>query len=224
MLSIVDLIDAGTVRLDLAAYLMARISKGASFMTGARPGGAGKTAVMCALLNLCPADVELVAADAPPPRLQPGKRICCICHEIGAGPYFAYLWGRELRAYSGLSEQGYLLATNLHADDVDEARAQVCIENGVPEKHFNAFDLLLFLRVEGHGFHATRTVSKVYASGRTTPHRLIYEDGVFHARPDTAPQYVSQCRNFLEELARSPIRTIEGVREHVLRFLTSAAP
>ena len=54
MLSIFDLLAAKTLDLDLAAYLMARISLGASFMVGSVPGGAGKTTVMCALLNFIP--------------------------------------------------------------------------------------------------------------------------------------------------------------------------
>jgi Flp pilus assembly CpaF family ATPase len=43
MLSIVDLIDAGTMSPELAAYSLAAIGGGASFMVGALPGGAGKT-------------------------------------------------------------------------------------------------------------------------------------------------------------------------------------
>ncbi len=42
MLSVLDLLDAHTLDLDLAAYLMARTTRGASFMVGARPGGAGQ--------------------------------------------------------------------------------------------------------------------------------------------------------------------------------------
>ena len=62
MLSVFDLITAKTLDLDLAAYLMARISKGSSFMVGSVPGGAGKTTVMCALLNFLPIDLPIVAA------------------------------------------------------------------------------------------------------------------------------------------------------------------
>ena len=51
MLSIVDLIDAGTVDKSIAAYFLAVISKGKSFLVGAKPGGAGKTTVMGALLK-----------------------------------------------------------------------------------------------------------------------------------------------------------------------------
>ena len=63
MLSEVDLLSANTVTPDLAAYLLAAIRGGASFMVGAQPGGAGKTTVMGALLNFVPANVELRPAD-----------------------------------------------------------------------------------------------------------------------------------------------------------------
>ncbi len=45
MLSIAGLIEAGTVTRDLAAYSLAAIGTGASFMVGALPGGAGMTTV-----------------------------------------------------------------------------------------------------------------------------------------------------------------------------------
>ena len=42
MLSVVDLIEAGTMSRDLAAYCLAAIGGGASFLVGAMPGGAGE--------------------------------------------------------------------------------------------------------------------------------------------------------------------------------------
>ena len=60
MLSLVDLIAAGTVDLPLAAYLAAAMRSGASLLLGARPGGAGKTTVMsheiagCDQSAICP--------------------------------------------------------------------------------------------------------------------------------------------------------------------------
>ena len=63
MLSIVDLLEAGTLSPALAAYLLAAISRGASFMVGALPGSAGKTTVMGALLNFVPATIALKPAD-----------------------------------------------------------------------------------------------------------------------------------------------------------------
>jgi hypothetical protein len=58
MLTLPDLVQAGTMDLPMAGYLMAAVSSGASFMVGCVPGGGGKTTVMGALLNVGPADVE----------------------------------------------------------------------------------------------------------------------------------------------------------------------
>jgi len=112
MLSVFDLLAAKTLDPDLAAYLMARISTGSSFMAGSVPGGAGKTTVMCALLNFVPVDVPLIAAtdqavyEAANARISP-RCACYLCHEIGSGSYFAYLWADALRAYCSRVENGY---------------------------------------------------------------------------------------------------------------------
>jgi len=228
MLSIFDLLAAKTLDLDLAAYLMARISKGASFMVGAVPGGAGKTTVMCALLNFVPADIPLVpatpesvcgAGDETASRLA-----CYVCHEIGSGSYFAYLWSDALRNYCQLSERGYMLATNLHADDIDEARDQICGSNSVQSGHFNRFELLMFLRVKGGYFDARRWIDLVYASDSSSEHELIFTagDGLNKDRCNSDPQYVAACRDFLSEMAPET-QTIEQTRVRVLEFLARRA-
>jgi len=77
MLSVVDLIEAGTLTAELGAYCLAAVEQGASFMVGALPGGAGKTTVMGALLNFVPAGVELVPANGQDVIIQtdrPGTR------------------------------------------------------------------------------------------------------------------------------------------------------
>ena len=50
MLSVVDLLEAGTLSPAQAAWLLRRILRGSSWLVGAGPGGAGKTTVMSALL------------------------------------------------------------------------------------------------------------------------------------------------------------------------------
>ena len=226
MLSTFDLLKADTLDLDLAAYLMARISQGASLMVGANPGGAGKTTVMCALLNFLPSNVTLAAATeqtvARLAQLPAAHRTCLICHEIGAGPYFAYLWGDALRRYCALSDTGCLLATNLHADTLEEARSQVCVENGVPEPHFNAFNLLVFLRLSG-GWAATRRhVETVYASDGRSAHQLVYRYGSGFQTGDTLldEAHYRLCKGFLEQHAAGSVKTIEQTRRLVVDFLT----
>ncbi|HQE82461.1 MAG TPA: hypothetical protein PLM14_05635 [Candidatus Hydrogenedentes bacterium] len=224
MLSVFDLLAAGTLELDLAAFFMARISRGASFMVGAKPGGAGKTTVMCALLNFVPADTVLAAATDDAirrlSRVELAGRTCLICHEIGAGPYFAYLWGEPLRRYYALSAKGCMLATNLHADDIGEARTQVCGDNDVPQAQFTAFHLLAFMRVDD-GWRSPRRVATVHSSNGTSPHQLVYQfgRGLQHADAGLDPGYFAECRKFIARHADGTVRTIEKTRRLVLDFL-----
>jgi len=208
MLSVPDLIEAGTLDIGLAAELMARLQAGASLLVGARPGGAGKTTVMCALLNVGPLDCRLVAATpeavAAAPDAATSPKCCYVCHEIGAGSWYAYLWGAPLRAYCRLD---HMLATNLHADDADEARDQICGDNGVPEAHFNRFDVQLYLRVGRGAAGYRRHVEKVHFSGRL--------------QPDAAR--VSACRAFLAHCGDTGIRTIQAVRSELARWAARGA-
>jgi len=233
MLSIFDLLEANTLDIDLAAYLMSRISKGASFMVGALPGGAGKTTVMCALLNLVQPGCRLIAAtpDAVRNVHQPPKDNleCAICHEISPGHYFAYLWDDDLRRYYALHDKGYILATNLHADDINEARDQVCRQNRVPEAHFNAFNLLIFLRVEGGFFNTRRGIDKVYDSKGSASHTLVYDAGEGSKSPKSSDYVISDltwqhnCKTFLSETFDRGVRTIEDTRNAFLNFICDSS-
>ncbi len=228
MLSVFDLLAAKTLDLDLSAYLMARIGRGSSFMVGSVPGGAGKTTVMCALLNFVPADVPLIAATPEAvykaSKAAASSRACYICHEIGSGSYFAYLWSDALRAYCRLSENGHMLATNLHADDLNEAKDQVCGDNGVRKEHFNRFELLIFLRIEDSYLKIRRRIEKVYSSDGLTGHVLVFDAGNNKKIVPqinnyvVEPDYVSACRDFLKKMSRKT-RTIEQTRQRVAEFL-----
>ncbi len=228
MLSVFDLLAAETLDLDLAAYLMARISKGSSFMVGSVPGGAGKTTVMCALLNFVPVDVPLIPATPEAvykaAKAKTSPRGCYVCHEIGSGPYFAYLWEDALRTYCGLFEQGHMLATNLHADNLEEARDQVCGANNVQVGHFSRFELLIFLRIDDGYFKAHRWIDAVYSSNGSFEHAPVFhasdnktlEENAKHFLAD--PGYVSACRDFLKQMAPT-MCTIEHTRRAVVEFL-----
>jgi len=233
MLSVVDLLDAGTLDLDLAAYLAAAISRGASFLVGAVPGGAGKTTVMAALLNFVPPDCRLAAADSGATvrralSHRPAEPTCFICHEIGAGPYFAYLWGRDARDFFALTRAGYTIATNLHADTIEQCRDQLCRQNGVADDDFHRCNLCMFLSLSGRNwFEQRRRIAAVYESDGRSPHRLVARwnprtdsferPGQSRLVPPDDPHYLS-LRDFLAELARADIRTVEEVRGRFLEF------
>jgi len=226
MLSVVDLLEAGTITPELAAYALAAIGRGASFLVGARPGGVGKTTVMCALLNFVPRDVELAPADGleaiAAGMESAAPRRCYICHEIGSGPYYAYLWGEELRAYFELPSAGHTLATNLHADTYEEARNQICTENSVAETVLRRVQLMFFLSVRRSGRSATRRIETVWESGGSAAHKQLFSaDG---PNPGLKPsslvsaQELARARQALEQILKSGARTIEEVRSRIIRL------
>jgi len=157
MLTVVDLIDAGTLSIDMAAAVMEALANGSSILTGARPGGAGKTTVLAAFLNLLPPDVVITTVDEPlmiqraldrPPQ-QP---TCYLVHEIGAGHWYGYLWGRPVADYFRLITGPHRIASCLHADTLEEL-TDILLG---PPLHVNAADLdrvgiLGFMRMDSLG-------------------------------------------------------------------------
>ena len=224
MLSLIDLIDAGTVDVPLAAYLVAAMRYGASLLVGARPGGAGKTAVMAALLNFLPnattiqavgsrAVLDLASQDPTP------GATCYLAHEIGAGMYYAYLWDGEARDFFALAARGHTIATNLHADTLEETHDQLCLENGVAPAHLAAVTLKVYLHVDrSDRLNFKRRVSYVYESDGVEDRLLWRRDrhGTFE-RQDVESATVSPVEEtayarFLTALRRRNIRHIEDVR------------
>ncbi|MCD6407686.1 hypothetical protein J7L87_01375 [bacterium] len=164
MLTVVDLIKRGTLTITQASFLMEEISKGSSFIVGAKPGGAGKTTVMCALLNFLPPGIKIIPAENME-ILEKGKnreKSCFLCHEIGKGPYYAYLWGEELLKFFELKKYGHIIVSNLHADTLNEAKIQITRQNPVPEELFNSVELYIFLKVERKGWEYSRKIDKIW--------------------------------------------------------------
>jgi len=227
MLSLVDLIDAGTVDLPLAGYLAAVMQTGASVLVGAQPGGAGKTTVMCALLNFLPADVELRVVSSQGVLTRAIRRdgdgsACYLAHEISPARYYAYIWDAEARRFFQLAKQGHLIASNLHADTLDETREQLCGENGVDPELLDEVTLKLFIgtrRTGGWGMD--RWISTVYESDGSGD-RLVWSgsglDQFSRSRGSAviSPEREEECQDFLRELVRSDTRTIPAVRRAVI--------
>jgi hypothetical protein len=227
-LSLVDLLDAGSVDLPLAAYLAAAMRGGASLLVGARPGGAGKTAVMCALLNWLPDRTVIRPVDSPAV-LEAGKEdaspqnTCYLAHEIGAGPYYAYIWGSSARAFFGLAARGHITASNLHADTLQETQDQLCRENGVPSTHLDAVTLKVYLHMErGRGWAVRRWISEVYESDGNGDHLLWMgaDKAKFFRQaasdivsPDQEDLYIG----LLTKLSQRGIRHIDQVRRAAVK-------
>jgi hypothetical protein len=149
MLSVVDLLEAGTLSLAQAAWLVARVAEGSSWLVGARPGGAGKTTLMAALLAMIPEGqrVRLTLARGRWRDALPGETV--VSYELSPGTYDAYIWGAGVRQLTELGRTGCRIVANLHADSLEEAREQVVADCGATEAGFQAFSLFLPLRLAG---------------------------------------------------------------------------
>lgn len=151
MLSVVDLVEAGTLDMPQAAHLVARIEGGASWLVGAQPGGAGKTTIMSALLAMLPANEPVWVAGADPhwDSARPGE--CIVAYEISPGPFHGYIWGGKVRLMAQRGPAGCRLVANLHADTIAEARQQIVGDCGASEEGFLAFGLFLPITLRSAG-------------------------------------------------------------------------
>ena len=226
MLSLVDLVAAGSIDLPAAAYLAATMRSGASLLVGARPGGAGKTAVMCALLNFLPNQTSIRAIssryviDDARRNDRPGET-CYLAHEIGAGSYYAYVWDQEARAFFRLVSLGHIIASNLHTDTLEETWDQLCGENEIPQAHVDAVTLKVYLRnTRGRGWNVQRWVSHIYESDGED--RLLWTGAPGEAFTRHSPSRVvtiadeSEYASFLQGLLKKKVRHMEQVRAALL--------
>jgi hypothetical protein len=228
MLSLIDLIEAETIDRPLGAYLAAAMRSGASLLVGARPGGAGKTTVMAALLNFLPHRTRIRAVDdravlAEAEGNEQYGRTCYLAHEISSATYYyAYIWGNEARRFFSLAAQGHTIASNLHADTLEETRDQLCRENGVAEAHLRAVTLKLYMGIARSGSQGIRRwLNRVYESDGSQ-NRLLWQNeagnGFVRSQESrlVSTEQERKYADFLEKLIGQEVRTIEQVRRKLV--------
>ncbi|MFW6438283.1 MAG: hypothetical protein ACOCZ7_04635, partial [Armatimonadota bacterium] len=160
MLSVVDLIEDGTLDAPTSGLLLSFMAAGASFLTAAGPGGVGKTTLMAVLLSFLPPGERIRTVTDPHNLRETDGPTCWLCHEIGAGHWFGYLWGREAAQFLALQRSGRI-AGSLHADTDEEIAAQLLGPRvGAAEKDLAAVDLLLTMVCVG----GMRRVNTIYES------------------------------------------------------------
>jgi hypothetical protein len=222
----------------MAAFALCAIAGNASILTAARPSGAGKTTLMAAMLAFLPPGERLrtvgSGASHVPRRFTP-RQECLLSHEIGSGPYFGYLWGVEARAFFAAAGRGARIATNLHADDMEDLRRELARpELGVGDEDLRRVGVVAFMRVSRAAEGWRRRVSAFHAV-HDGGHRLLWEwnpaSDVFHWRGDkkdpacylpAGPVSLVEAGKFLCGLARGPEADYAEVRRQVRGFLVAA--
>jgi len=247
-LSIVDLINANTLSIEMAAHLFCMMTYRASFLTAAKPGNAGKTTLMACILMFLPPDCRIVTvADAsiiPEPSAEgSGHAACYLCHEIGNGPWYGYLWGPDVGRYFSLTGQDQRVASCMHADTLEEMEGILLSEElGVKKDDFRELDLVLFMHLERKGWEYARRVSAFYEAGESDDpkkqYRLLFswdkgndafhqrgasvllkrmarESGITRQRSD---ELRSKCEDFVRGLVAEQITDYRSVCRETWRF------
>lgn len=127
-LSVVDLMEGGTLSPELVGFILCAMAQGASVLMGAGPSGTGKSTLLANALCMLPPGERIITtkSDSVIQRAAeraPSEPECYLAHEIGAGRWYGYIWGRVVRDFFRLMETGRRIASCLHADTLEEAEA-----------------------------------------------------------------------------------------------------
>jgi hypothetical protein len=82
-------------------------------------------------------------------------------HEIGAGRWFGYIWGRDVVDFFAVRAAGVRRVSCLHADDPDQTEAALT-RLGVREADWRDVKLLAYMAVDGGRGRTLRRVSGLY--------------------------------------------------------------
>lgn len=223
-LSLADLVIAGTLGVEEAAYLVTRVQEGASFFTAAVPGGAGKTTVMAALMGAIPPGEQVVpVSDASRMRAPAQGRVTWLAHEIQDAAYYGYLWGPAVAEYIEKAREGDRIVSCLHADDLRQVESILTgPPNRVDRDHIQAVDLLIFLEVLRGARGPVRRVSSVLEV-QDGVHKPVFRydpssgTHLLVGSPQVSPTRVARSRAVLECLVRDGVRDWAAVRAALVR-------
>lgn len=231
-LSIVDLIRAGTIGVDMSAYAMRAMERGASLLTGARPGGAGKTTLMAALLNFLPHGVPIVTVDRArviaDALAQPADEPACyLAHEIGSGHWYGYIWGPDVARFLSLIDGGRRIASCLHADTLDELAEIVCSPPlQATHESLGRVGLVLFMHVDGRVGACRRRVATFWEADPNAGHQRLFQwqpesDTFEPVRPLPDPEGLTPYLQFIQRLVDEGETDARVVRARVVAFYGS---
>ena len=230
-LSIVDLLLAGTIDAETAGHVGEAIQRGASFLTAANPGGAGKTALLAALLGFLPEGVPVVTVDHPDAIAADGRadeQRCYLAHEIGSGHWYGYIWGPVVGRYLDLAADGHMVASCLHADTIEEVHDTLhACTLGDPGEALRGIEFILFMHVDRSSGGIRRRVASVYRKdgmGRTHDPVSQWDPATdsFEQLTASSNARAQELAGFLTQLAERGVREYGSVRSAYLDYIRSA--
>jgi flagellar protein FlaI len=187
-LSVVELLQAGTMPVKLAALFWLGLERGASFTFAADPPSAGKTTVLTALLTFVTEDTVVYFTrgwgetfDLPPP--SDDYPTYLMVNEM-SDDLPVYSWGPYVVHIFELMGKGYSMCTTMHADTVDEVVEQLEGE-GVPCEHVARLTFVVPLAVARRNGRVLRRVYEVGLLGAGEDGLSVRRIAAWDERHDT---------------------------------------
>lgn len=238
------LIHAGSITSREAALLSLAMEARRSIIIAAEPPQAGKTTLLTALIDFMNPEIEPVylrgiyerfefMQDADP------EGVYVLCNEISAH-LPTYLWGRGVRILFEALEQGYPMATTMHASSAKQVIDQLsAYPLDVPHEHATRLDLVVTLDMNYVDNILLRRVTGIDCidqhGGELRIEQLSYRDrlragpaielgrmirtlaGWLSCDDERATLILSRRERFLEECVRTGVFDVEAVREALKR-------
>jgi hypothetical protein len=226
-MSIVEIVEAGTLHRRVAALLWLLLERKRSIILASEPPMSGKTTTLSALLPFLPGGTRLVflrglsetfdyLKDGDP------ERAYLLVNELSSH-LPVYLWGRKAAHMFRTLEHGYGLGTTMHADDVEGVLSQLRSELGLGTAEIGRLDVIGIMRllhgrtpIVGHDdLPPELRYGKDSVRRRLVALHLVVSrsDGVdtplLCAWDPSTDQYTLTLDTVLPELARRAGRTVE---------------
>jgi hypothetical protein len=168
-LSIVQILERGTMPAGLAAALWLALERGASIVLASDPPGSGKTTILTALLAFLPRDTRVYFTRGwgetfDLPALDDHRATYILVNEM-SDDLPVYSWGPYVVRIFELMAEGYSMASTMHADTVEEVIEQLEGE-GVPRPNIANLTFIVTVNV---GYDGGRTVRRVNEAALLVP-------------------------------------------------------
>jgi hypothetical protein len=245
-MSIIELIHAGTLDEQTAAFLWIAMEHRASIIVAATPHEAGKTTMLTALLDFVPPDVELIYLRGWYERFefleqsQGPSTTYLLSNEISSHLPI-YMWGRGVRQMFEAASAGFGFGTTVHAASADEVLRM--LENyplEVPPSMLTEIDLIVTLSFRPGTRNPSRRVMRVEMiednGGKPAPRTLASRDVLgtelqvspgmlinalvrkFGIERERATNELARRVSVLQRLRRSETFDLDAVRQTIHRY------
>jgi hypothetical protein len=158
-MSIVEIVDAGTLHVRVAALLWLLLESRRSIVLASEPPMSGKTTLLSALVPFLAHDTQPVFVRGLSETfdyarsIDPSKGYLLVNELSSHLP--VYLWGpKATRMFRTLAD-GFGLATTMHADDVDEVLSQLRSELALADDDLARIDVIGIMRTLAGGVAIT---------------------------------------------------------------------